>query len=356
MLFKNVKLVNFRLFDKKEIEFDERINIIHGRNGSGKSSLLESLWIICTGKSFRNTPDSYIIKYNREFYKIESTFFLKNGEKKEVKIIYTINGEKELEINGLKDKRLGELVHISSSVIFLPEDMQLIDGPPEIRRKFLNMFISLIEPQYYDALIRYNKLLEMRNFILKEEKINKDEFEAITENFVNYGVYISKLRLKYLKELKKVVIPLIKDFLKKEVLFFYKSNITNKVEEITKEEFFRKLKGSYQKERALGHTIIGPHRDDVIIAGKYGLPISYTYSSGEKRSIVLFLKFGEALLMEKLKYEMPVVLMDDIMGELDSQNKRLIIDYIKKMKSQFLITSTSLTDYKGVKDAKIINI
>ena len=214
-----LKLENFRNYDSQEIEFNKGINVIYGDNAQGKTNILEAIFLCSMGKSFRTSKDKELIKINKDFAKLNIEY---EKSDREGKIEYIISEKKSIAINGVKIKKLSELLGNINSIIFSPDDMEILKDGPQKRRKFLNMLISQLRPRYLFNLNAYNKTLEQRNNYLRQIKLenkSKNMLEIWNEKLANHAQIIYDYRREFVDKILNKIIDIHK-------------NITDNLEEI----------------------------------------------------------------------------------------------------------------------------
>ena len=341
MYINKLKLKNFRNYDEAEIEFCPGKNIIYGLNGQGKTNIIEALYFLQSGRSYRCTKEKETIKFGCSYAKIEAEF-----EKDEIKnnILFFISDKKSVKINGINIDRLSEIIGNINLVIFTPDHLNLIKEGPSVRRNFLDSFISQLKPTYFKNLIAYYKVLKQRNNILKLK--NKNMLSTISvwnEKLAELSVNICEMRRatidKINENINNVTGPAEEESLKLLYLPGIKGEFNNK------ENIIAQLEGSIDRDLEYGMTMTGPHRDDFEIfmneenIKKYG-------SQGQQRSCVLKLKLAECEIIKEKTGQMPPILLDDILSELDENRRHLFIENIKN--TQVIITCTDKEFLKGM--------
>ena len=253
-----IKLENFRNYSKQEIEFNNGINVIYGDNAQGKTNILEAIFLCSMGKSFRTTRDKDLIKLNESYTKINIEY---EKSDRTGRIEYFIGDKKNVLVNGVKLNKLSQLLGNINSIIFSPDDIEVLKGAPQKRRKFLNMMISQLRPAYLFNLNAYNKTLEQRNNYLRQIKLeNKPEemLEIWDEKLATHAQIIYTYREEFVEKILSKIIDIHKNITdSKEVI-----NIVYKSEFINKDDFIKKLKSARKKDILRGYTSVGVHRDD----------------------------------------------------------------------------------------------
>ena len=340
MKINNLQLINFRNYSKSTVEFSDGINFIVGKNAQGKTNLLESIYIMSVGKSPKNSKDKQLIKFGEEKSKISTSFFTTAGNK-EIQIYFDGKNKKSITINGLNILKLTELVGILSVVYFSPDELKLIKEVPEDRRMFLDVSISQFDKPYLYALLKYNRILKMRNQILKSNESKESKIEQLklfTPQLVETAEIIIEKRLKFIENLKIIAKNIHKNITNNENLeIFYSYNKKNNIS--IKEDLSNEFEKIIDKELELGYTCIGPHRDDIIFKIN-DLDCKFFASQGQQRTVALVVKLS---LMEVIKQEIgeyPVLLLDDVLSELDDERQNKLLDLVSKY--QTLITCTAI--------------
>ena len=341
MNINKIKLKNFRNYTEQEIELDPHINVFYGDNAQGKTNILEAIFISGFGKSFRTSKEKEMIKLGEDFLET-NIFYDKSDRSGKIKII--IADKKQIEVNGVKIKKLSELIGNLNLVIFTPDDIQILKNGPAERRRFLDMMIGQLRPNYVHNLNLYLKTLEQRNNYLRQIKEqNKDEnlLEIWDEKLADYAVNIYKYRNEFIEKIKSKI---------KKI----HSQITNNEEEIEieyiscckeKEEFLKLLKERRKLDIIKGFTTKGVHRDDFMIyINKKDIKIFG--SQGQNRTAMLSLKLAELQVIYDEIGEYPILLLDDFMSELDKTRRKNFLENIEG--TQVIITGTEKLDIENL--------
>lgn len=338
MWINKIKINNFRNYENEEINLNKNINIFYGENAQGKTNIIESIFLSSIGKSFRTNKEKELIKFNENNCKVELEY---EKSDRDGKIKIDIGNKKNIFINGIKIKRLSELLGNVNVVIFTPDDINILKGGPENRRKFLNILISQLRPKYLHIYNSYLKTLEERNNYLKNiENQNQDLLEIWDERLAEYGHQVYKYRSEFIEKIRNKIIDIHKSITnnKEEISIKYKSDCENK------EEFMNLLKSRRKLDIIKGYTTKGIHRDDFeifinnILVNVYG-------SQGQHRTAILSLKLAELQVIYDEIGENPILLLDDFMSELDENRRKSFLENIKD--TQVIITCTDKFELKN---------
>ena len=347
MKVKNLKLENFRNISNLNLEFDEEINIICGENAQGKTNIIEALWLFSGAKSFRNSKDQELIKFGENVAKISAQFDML-GVQNDVSI--KINDKKTAYLNEKKLSNTSNLAGKYNAVVFSPTDLNLVTDGPEKRRRFLDIAIGQLYPNYIEILRNYSRAIMHRNKIIKDYRYDKtisimlDVFET---EIVDMGNKIINYRKNYIEVLNKYVSDIYNGISsgKEQIEIFYISkNDTLNIENI---------KNSREKDMFTSTTSIGPHRDDIIFKIN-GIDARSFGSQGQKRSVALSLKLAGAEVIKEVCGEYPICLLDDVMSELDENRQNYILNHIRNWQS--FITCCDTSNIKNLKNGKVIKI
>ena len=333
MYIEKVILNNFRNYEEQIVEFNKNINVIYGDNAQGKTNILESIFLCGFGKSFRTSKEKEMIQLGKDYTQVELQY-QKSDRSGKIKIL--LANKKQIEVNGVKIKRLSELVGNLNLVIFTPDDIQILKNGPAERRRFLDMMIGQLRPNYVYTLNLYLKTLEQRNNYLrqiKEENKPEEMLEIWDEKLAEYAVTIWKYRNEFIEKLKQKIKVIHKQITneKEELKIEYLSECENK------ENYLELLKQRRKLDIIKGFTTKGIHRDDFKAfinekeVGIYG-------SQGQHRTSILTLKLAELYVIYDEIGEYPILLLDDFMSELDENRRKSFLQYIKD--TQVIITCT----------------
>lgn len=328
----NVKIFHaktFRNLDDAQIKPCENVNMIYGENGQGKTNLIEGIWMFTGFKSFRTKRNSDLIAHGKEFFDISLDFFSENRDRHfEIK---SSNQTQDFLTNNVKVKSNRSIIGEFLAVVFSPSHLNLIKGGPDEKRKFLDIAISQIKPSYARNISSYYKILKQKNAFLrdfKQQSFNGELLDVFDEKLSNYGSLIIKERKKYIEVLRECACEFylgISDNREKITVNYSQFGLNDiKDENDEREILLNLLKNSRDTDIKRMFTSKGPHRDDLDIKLN-DMNIRNFASQGQQRSAALALKLGEAYIINKIKDEKAVILLDDVMSELDEKRQAYIL-------------------------------
>ncbi|MGN1298567.1 MAG: DNA replication/repair protein RecF [Candidatus Scatovivens sp.] len=343
MYIEKITLNNFRNYKNQEIHFKENVNIIYGNNAQGKTNIVESIFLCAMGKSFRTKKENELIKFGENIAKVQIEYKTKdrNG-----KIDVEISDKKVFYINGIKQNKISNIIGNINIVMFTPDNIDIIKGGPSKRRRFLDMMISSLKPNYLHLLNMYNKVLEQRNnYLRKNNEKDLSFLDILDEQLAEYSLKIYEYRRKYIEKIEKVQSVIHKQVtesgnLEENIRIEYISNCRNKT------AFINDLKKYRNIDIKKGYTSLGIHRDDFIIYIN-NKSVSIYGSQGQQRTAILSLKLSELEIVEEEIGEKPILLLDDFMSELDETRRKNFIERIKN--NQVIITGTDKIEIDGKK-------
>lgn len=336
MKIQHLKLLNFRNYEKLEVKFSENINILYGNNGSGKTNLVESIYVLALTKSFRGSVDKILIMNNRDICRIEGSVFDQYENK--YKIILKNDG-KRVKINNNKIDKLSDYISKISVVLFNPDDLRFIKDSPSIRRKAIDLEISQINNIYLKTLNMYNKILKQRNTYLKTININANAsleyLKILTDKLVDYGEMIYNFRSKYINMLNDKINDIyFKICGLSDLKLYYISDYNN----FDKAKIVDKYMENYNKDVILGKTSFGIHHDDIRFKlGKFN--IKDYGSEGQQKNAIIAYKLAELEIFNMIRGSYPILILDDLFSELDRFKINNILNLINPNIQTFITTT-----------------
>lgn len=344
MFVKNIELLNFRNYEQEKAEFIDGTNIVYGDNGQGKTNLLEAVYVFTSGKSFRTVQDSELIKFGEDFARVFINFEA-FGRDNNCEIIFKSGKRKLIKLNGVPLTKTSQLLGSFPTVIFSPDELSIITGSPEIRRKFTDISISVLKPVYYNSLRNYLKIVKQKNNLLKIIEKEEETLNIWNEQLAVEGERLMKYRKAFYDVLFPATSSLYKQISdnKEELLIKYSPSVPYK-EESLKDEIIKVLERKKQTEIYNGMSLFGPHRDDIefYINGKNAKSFA---SQGQQRTIAVALKIAQAEAIKNVLGEDPLLLLDDIMSELDEKRRNFLTRNIQG--KQIILTCTDKNMISG---------
>lgn len=341
MKITKITIKNFRNYKDLSVKFNDNLNVFVGDNAQGKTNLIESLYVLGITKSHRTLNERKLIKEGEEFLRIFGT--IKSGENSKKLEVLINNKGKIVKVNNKIKKRTSEYLSNLLVVLFCPDSLDIVKGNPSVRRRFLNIELGQLDNKYLKILNEYNTLLKNRNEYFKREQIINEYLDIVDKQLSQKAAYIYEKRNEFIKKLNCEMVDIYKKISNGDIIEIkYETNIDIDEKDI-EESIFKKLKNNIKRDRLLGVTTIGPHRDDFSFyinnhkINEYG-------SQGQQRLSALCLKLAEIEIIKKKYNEYPILLLDDIFSELDKKRRNAVFKYIDKGIQTFI----SVTDIKDI--------
>ena len=353
MYIKELKITNFRIIEKLNIQLDKNINIFIGNNAQGKTSILESIYVLALSKSSRGYEELDLIRKNTDFSRIDGKVVDSRNIKK-LSVILTKN-KKMLKIDKNEIKKIASYISNLNVIMFSPDDLDVVKKSPIVRRNLINTTLCQLFPNYLRILNEYNKILKIRNEYLKNnyQNINNDYLDIITDKLIDRALVIMDYRDKFILNINSNIDDVYFKIMKQKNLSvkYEKSLNSNK-----KEDLKRFFKDNFFNELNKKVTLFGPHRDDISFYLD-DMDLKLYGSQGQQRVSILAFKLAEIKLFKEALGHYPVILLDDIFSELDIEKRNNLLKFIKS-NMQFIITTTDLKNIsaKILDKAKIFNI
>ena len=339
MIIQSLELENFRNYGTLSVHFDSRTNILYGDNAQGKTNILEAVYLSATTKSHKGSKDKDLINFASEEAHIR-TYVVKDGLENRVDMHLRKNKSKGIAINGQKIKKAADLLGLLNVVFVSPEDLSIIKNGPSERRRFVDMELCQLDSVYLHNLNHYNKIVNQRNRLLKDLYAKpglKDTLFLWDSQLVAFGQKIIERRNTFISQLNEIIYGLHLKLTggKEELQIVYEPDVLAL-------DFEEKLQKCQERDIRLKQTSIGPHRDDFSFAvgtvdiRKFG-------SQGQQRTAALSLKLAEIELVKKMTKDVPLLLLDDVLSELDSNRQNYLLNSIGEL--QTIITCTGLEEF-----------
>ena len=341
MYIESVTLKNFRNYEDKTVDFKDGLNIVIGKNASGKTNLLESVYCSGIGKSPRTNKAREMIRWGSDNAYIK--VILKKQYSRHIVEYFIDSADKKIiKIDSIPLVKQSEILGMLNIVFFSPDEMKLIKESPQERRRFSDISLSQQNKKYLFSLSKYNNILAQRNKLLKESR----DIKALPEmlygwdvQLAEYGAYIIAKRYEFVEKIqvfaKKIHSEITDE--KEDLELEYESNVERGETDNMKEIFFQKLRANLEKDMNLLYTSFGSHRDDIAIKIN-GIDVRKYGSQGQQRTVALSLKLAEIYLFESEVGEKPVLLLDDVLSELDASRRQKLMELSSGL--QTIITCT----------------
>jgi DNA replication and repair protein RecF len=329
----HLRLRDFRNYGRLDVEFTPGFHLFLGNNAQGKTNILEAIYFLSTLRSFRGVASAQIVRHGQAgFFVGGKTHHAGDHEIK----IYWSSKERNLAVDGRPVRRMSEFLGVFRSVVFCSEDIQLVKGPASRRRRYLDLLLTQTHPTYLPLLQRYTRSVRSRNALLKQRVLDPAALEAFTREMIATGEQLMELRQKLLPE----ITPIACDAYRR---------ITNAAEEFrldytqsVRSDFAIELRKNEARERVMRTTLVGPHRDELVLKLN-DKSVAQFGSEGQKRSVVIALKMAQAEYLTQIHGSPPVLLIDDIMGELDLKRRSGFLPLLRRVHqahSQVFMTCT----------------
>ncbi len=358
MYIKSLKIVNFRNIKNLKLDLNKNVNIFIGKNAQGKTSILESIYVLALTKSMKNTFDSNLINKDSDFSFLKCNLDI-NGKSKEMEVSLE-SSKKTLKVDGNLEKKVFNYVSMMNVIIFSPEDLDIVKKSPSYRRNLLNIELCQLFSNYTRILNEYNKLLKIRNEYLKCSNFDEIYFDILTDKLIDRAIVIMKYRDDFIKNINlgidEIYYKIMKD---KGLMVKYEANLGSFDKGVIKKLY----RDNFDSERAKKLTLFGPHRDDFsFYLGDDDLKLYG--SQGQQRVSILSFKLAEIRLFKEVKKSYPIVLLDDIFSELDLEKRKNFLKFIRS-NIQFIVTTTDINNISSkvldkasvfkIKDGNLMN-
>ncbi len=340
MYLKELKLMNFRNYKEQVLNFDRGFNFLIGNNAQGKTNLVEAIYMLSSGKSYRTLMDGELLRWGAQTLYIKGKLVVGDEERS---IEIGIRGKnKRIKVNGVQLDRRGELFGNLTTVIFSPDELKLVKEGPSHRRRFMDREIIQIKPAYYYVLVDYNKVLSQRNALLKSASAKDAKIDTLAvwdKQLIEYGIRLIRDRRSFIKKLSDIARSIhsrITDG-KENLEIAYRSCIGGIEDENPRLIYTKKLRDFRERDLKTGATNFGPHREDLSISIN-GIDTRKYGSQGQQRTAALSMKLSEIELVRGETGRYPILILDDVMSELDPLRQSYILQNLDNV--QTFITCT----------------
>lgn len=339
MFIKSLELADFRNYEELSINFDKGTNILYGDNAQGKTNILEAIYVSATTKSHKGSKDKEIINFNKEEAHIR-TCIEKEGIECRVDMHLRKNKSKGIAIDKQKIKKASDLLGMLNVVFFSPEDLAIIKNGPAERRRFADMELCQLDNFYLYNLNNYNKIINQRNKLLKDIYFQPELKETLNiwdSQLVSFGSKVIERRELFAAQLCDIIKEIHRKLSggKEDLIVVYEPDVSI-------EDFAEKMRENQERDIHSKITQAGPHRDDFTFIVN-GVDIRRFGSQGQQRTAALSLKLSEIELVKKMTKDTPVLLLDDVLSELDSNRQNYLLNSIGDI--QTIITCTGLDEF-----------
>ena len=339
MIIKSLEIADYRNYDSLHIDFSSGTNILYGDNAQGKTNILEAIYMSATTKSHKGTKDKDVVNFRKEEAHIR-TYLEKEGIETRVDMHLRKNKSKGIAIDGQKIKKAAQLLGLLNVVFFSPEDLSIIKNGPAERRRFVDMELCQLDQFYLYNLNNYNKIVNQRNKLLKDMYFNpslRDTLNIWDSQLISFGSKIIERRQLFVEQLNEIILEIHRK------LSGGRENLVIQYEpDVLIDEYEKKMSLNQERDVKLKQTSTGPHRDDFsFVVGD--IDIRKFGSQGQQRTAALSLKLSEIELVKKMTRDNPVLLLDDVLSELDSNSQNYLLSTIGDI--QTIITCSGLNEY-----------
>lgn len=363
MYIEQLELKNYRNYESIDVTFENKVNVILGENAQGKTNIMESIYVLAMAKSHRTSNDKDLIRWDEEYAKIKGRIQKHNGPMP-LELVLSKKGKKA-KCNHLEQQKLSQYVGNMNVVMFAPEDLHLVKGSPQVRRRFIDMEIGQVSPVYLHDISLYQKILQQRNHYLKQLQTRKQKdqtmLDVLTEQFIEMAVKITKKRFEFVRMLESWAKPIHSGISRNletlEILYKPSLEVSDDQEWSKMVEIYeRKFDQIREREIDRGVTLVGPHRDDLqfIVNDR---DVQTFGSQGQQRTTALSVKLAEIELIHSEIKEYPILLLDDVLSELDDYRQSHLLNTIQG-KVQTFVTTTNVDgiDHQTLNEATTFHV
>ncbi|AEH52064.1 MULTISPECIES: DNA replication/repair protein RecF [Heyndrickxia] len=363
MYLQELELHNYRNYETLTIPFENKVNVILGENAQGKTNLMEAIYVLALAKSHRTSNDKELIRWDAEYAKIKGRLHKTHGS---VPLELTISKKgKKAKYNHIEQKKLSRYIGNMNVVMFAPEDLNLVKGSPQVRRRFIDMEIGQISPVYLYDMSRFQKILQQRNHYLKQLQMKKQTdrtmLDILTEQLIEQAAKIVMRRFEFVRMLEEWARPIHHSISRglEQLEIQYKPSV-NVSEELNWSKMIKSYENKFaeirEREIDRGVTMAGPHRDDLAFVVN-GRDVHTFGSQGQQRTAALSVKLAEIELIYSEIREYPILLLDDVLSELDDYRQSHLLNAIQG-RVQTFVTTTSVdgVDHQTLREASMYTV
>ncbi len=339
-----LKVNNFRNLHSLSLECESNFNLIFGANGSGKTSILESIYYLSRGRSFRSHTSNRIISYGAENFSIFGAVATHEGLTVPVGIEKTLNGKTRIKLGNDELTSSAELAQTLPLLMINPDSYSLLDGGPKMRRQFLDWGVFHVEPQFFSIWQRFHRALKQRNAALAQE-VSAKEVKVWDAELVSHGLELTKLREHYIQQLVPVVEEILSQLIDLEGLV-----ITFQRGWDPQSDLQQELDNAFVRDKHLGFTSVGPQKANLDIRINK-LPVHDVLSRGEQKLLVFSMLLAQGIQLRRCSEKKCIYLLDDIAAELDTQRWQRIKAVLVELQAQVFITATDISFFSELRDS-----
>ena len=337
MNLKTLSVNNFKNIQEAQLEFSPSINCLLGNNGMGKSNLLDAIYYLSFARSFSGMSDSQLVTRGNDFMMLKG-IYTRNGADEEISAGYTGNKRKSFKRKGKEYQRLSDHIGLFPAVLVSPADADLVAGSGDERRRLMDMVISQGDPRYLDHLIRYQRALQQRNKMLHDHIVDHNLYTAVEMSMAVSAEYINKRRREWINELTPMFVTLYREIAGNNETpgIAYVSHLDGNT------NFEHILDNARRHDEIVGHTSVGPHRDDLQFTLD-DMPARRAASQGQCKSFTIALRLSQYDFLHRASGLMPLLLLDDIFDKLDAKRVERIVNIVGDHQrfGQIFITDTN---------------
>lgn len=340
MKFKSIELTHFRNYEKLIISLNSSMTVFVGENGQGKTNLLEALSFFSDLRSFRTNKETDLIQQNQEYAFLKAVVANEVSEKK-ISIFLGKNG-KSISVDNNLVKKASQFIGTINTILFTPSDLVFFDTSPRERRRFIDLELSKISPTYLMHINQYQTILKERNALLKNNQLDKNLFDVLTEKLVDHGAYLRSKRNDFIQRLSIKTNHFYNIFSKQkcDIQLVYRQDCYHASLVELKKSMLQVMHDQFERDRLFKMTHCGVHRDDILCLFNQHELSSYA-SQGQKRLVIIAMKLALVEIILDINKQHPILLLDDVLSELDAQHQQRLLDNCPKS-LQTIVTSTQL--------------
>jgi DNA replication and repair protein RecF len=352
----DIRLANFRNHARSNLSFGPGVNILFGKNGQGKTNVIEAISCLCLTKSFYAATDATLVKIGEDSFQVEGKFSGDSGMEFDLDLSYsTKQGSKSFTVNSERLERFSSAIGMFPVVILSPEQNRVTFGGPSDRRRFIDLVLSQLSRTYFENLLEYRQILKQKNRILAEAKqrgsLQPDILEPWNQGISKYGSRIIHKRNLFVEEFSEYVVRSYADLVDTNetpairYVGFRTAQMQGDVKSI-EADLLEEIAAKQQEEFRRGLALVGPHRDDLAFLLNE-IDLQKYASQGQHKTFLVALKVAEFFYLKEKKEETPILLLDDVLSELDETRSKNLLEHITGM-GQTIVTTTTESPFGNI--------